>query len=272
MSPKYATAFITGAASGIGLALAQKLAADGTKLFLSDIEAARLDQVVAGLRASGATVHACALDVSDRAAVEAAAAQAEAEIGPIDIVFNNAGVSMMNPIATTSYDDIEWLMNINFLGVVYGTKAFLPGMLERGRGRIVNTSSLFGLISVPGGAFYCASKHAVKGFTESLHYELLGTGVRAHNVHPGGVKTNIVLNGKHNNQPVGHASVADLQAGFEQVAITTPEDAAEQILDGVAAGRLRILVGPDARKYDRIQRHFPRLWLWLFARRYRKKG
>ncbi|WP_417450662.1 SDR family NAD(P)-dependent oxidoreductase [Kordiimonas sp.] len=260
------TAFITGAASGIGRALALALAEKGTALYLTDIDADALAETGAEVRKHQANVHLQVLDVADRAAVEAAAGDAVAKLGPMDAVFNNAGVSMSDTVSQMGYADLEWLMNINFYGVVYGTKAFLPDMLARGRGHIVNVSSLFGLIGVGSQSAYCAAKHAVKGFNESLYYELEGTGVQVHSVHPGGVDTNIVANGKHLHNVDGDTSADKAQDGFKDMIKTSAEGAAKTILDGVRKGQYRILVGTDARRIDRLQRWMPNRWRQLFSK------
>ncbi|WP_020400819.1 SDR family NAD(P)-dependent oxidoreductase [Kordiimonas gwangyangensis] len=260
------TAFITGAASGIGRALALALARDGVSLYLTDINADALAKTCMEVKALQSNVHMRALDVADRDAVNAAAADAEAKLGPVDAVFNNAGVSLSDTVDRMSYEDLDWLMGINFYGVVYGTKAFLPSMLARRSGHIINVSSLFGLIGVGSQSAYCAAKHAVKGFNESLFYELDGTGVQVHSVHPGGVDTNIVLNGKHLHNVQGDTSAEQAQEGFRDMIQTTAEGAAQIILDGVKRGQYRILVGPDARRIDRLQRWMPNRWRKMFLK------
>lgn len=258
------TAFITGAASGIGRALAEALAARGAALYLTDVNEKGLEETAAALRSAQANVHTRALDVSDRAAVEQAVQDAEAKMGGIDIIFNNAGVSLSDTVEKMAYADLEWVMNINFYGVVYGTKAALPGMLKRRRGHIVNISSLFGLVGIPSQSAYCAAKHAVKGFNESLVYELEGTGVQVHSVHPGGVDTNIVRSGKHLNNIEGEIADGETQERFQELAITTPAGAANIILTGVDRGDYRILVGKDARWADRLSRWMPNRWRKMF--------
>ena len=260
------TAFITGAASGIGRSLALALAREGVGLYLTDINADGLAKTCMEVKALQSNVHMRTLDVADREAVNAAAADAEAKLGPVDAVFNNAGVSLSDTVEQMSYEDLDWLMGINFYGVVYGTKAFLPSMLARRSGHIVNVSSLFGLIGVGGQSAYCAAKHAVKGFNESLFYELDGTGVEVHSVHPGGVDTNIVLNGKHVRNVQGETSAEKAQEGFRDMIQTSADDAAKIILDGVKRGQYRILVGADARRIDRLQRWLPNRWRKMFLK------
>ncbi|WP_417457836.1 SDR family NAD(P)-dependent oxidoreductase [Kordiimonas sp.] len=265
------TAFITGAASGIGRALALALARDGVALYLTDVNENGLAESKKMAEAHQVNVHTLKLDVSNREAVEDAAKDATSKLGPIDAVFNNAGVSLSDTVDKMSYADLEWVMNVDFYGPVYGTKAFLPDMLARGAGHIINVSSLFGLIGVGSQSAYCAAKHALKGFNESLYYELEDTGVQIHSVHPGGVDTNIVRNGKHLHNIDGDTSAEQAQAGFNDMVETTPEGAAKIILDGVARGQYRILVGGDAKRVDRFQRWMPNRWRKMFSKAMKKR-
>lgn len=254
------TAFITGAASGIGKALAEQLASEGVALYLTDVNEEGLKDVADALKAKQVNVHYQKLDVSKKDAVFTAVADAEQKIGDLDAIFNNAGVSLTDNIDTMTYDDFEWLMDINFWGVVHGTKAVLPKMLERKTGHIVNVSSIFGHVGIPGQSAYCAAKHAVKGFNESIHYDLKDTGVEIHSVHPGGVDTGIVKNGRQINNKNGAVNPDDMQKRFKTMAITTPARAAEIILEGVRKSQYRILVGKDAKFVDKFQRFFPNAW------------
>jgi NAD(P)-dependent dehydrogenase (short-subunit alcohol dehydrogenase family) len=250
------TAVITGAASGIGRALAIRLAAHGCPLVLADVDEPGLAETVA--RATAPTF-ARPLDVSDRGAQLAFAAEAvEWAPAPIGAVFNNAGVALAGTVAESSTEDEEWLRKINYEGVVHGTHAWLPVLLGQRAGAIVNTSSVFGLAGIPGQSAYCASKFAVRGFTESLRHELVGSGVRAITVHPGGVKTNIARNGRLNSDPKGLGRTKDEMADeFEALVRTTPERAAEVIHHGVDGGKARILIGADARVFDLLTRITP---------------
>jgi NAD(P)-dependent dehydrogenase (short-subunit alcohol dehydrogenase family) len=250
------TAVISGAASGIGRALALRLATHGCPLALTDVDQDGLEET-AGL-VSVPTL-ARPLDVSDRGAQLAFAAEVAGWApAPIGAVFNNAGVALAANVADSSSEDEEWLRRINFEGVVHGTHAYLPILLEQRSGAIVNTSSVFGLAGIPGQSAYCASKFAVRGFTESLRHELVGTGVRAITVHPGGVRTNIARNGRLHSDPKGLGRSKDEIADeFEAVVRTTPERAAEVIHRGVDAGRARILIGADARVFDILTRVTP---------------
>ena len=250
------TVVITGAGSGIGRALAQRLSAHGCPAAIVDANPDALEETAASL--DGALL-AQQLDVRDRQGQFAFAARvkdwAPASIGA---VFNNAGVAVSSTVAAAAIEDDEWLHSINFEGVVHGVRAFLPLLLEQGSGTIVNTSSVFGLAGIPHQSAYCASKFAVRGFTESLRHELEGTGVGAVTVHPGGVKTNIARSGRLHTDPRGLGRSREQMADeFEALVRTTPERAAEIIHKGVDAGKARILVGPEAYVFDFLTRLTP---------------
>ena len=250
-------AAITGAASGIGRALAQDLARRGSHLALCDIDEAGLAETVTLCEGHGVKVTSQRVDVADRDAVYAWADQVVADHGKVNLIFNNAGVALSATIEAMSYEDFEWLMNINFWGVVHGTKAFLPHLEASGEGHVVNLSSVFGLLSIPSQSAYNAAKFGVRGFTDALRIELdLSDGnVSSTTVHPGGIKTNIARNGRMD------ASVAALSGGlerahaeFDKVAMTSPEKAARQILAAVQKNKRRALIGPDAKLLDLISR------------------
>ncbi len=251
------TAFITGAGSGIGRALAELLAAEGCRLMLSDIDEASLGETARILENGGATVESARLDVADRAAVEALAARSIDRFGQVDLVFNNAGVWIADDVADMAYADFDWLMNINFWGVVNGCKAFLPHMKARSSGHIVNMSSLFGLIAVPGQSAYCASKFAVGGFTEALRLELTGSGVSVHGVYPAGVATNIARNGRGRGAATLAARDANLTESERFLNFPTAK-AARIIRDGIRRGDPRIVFGNNAKKSDLLSRLMPR--------------
>lgn len=259
------TAFITGGASGIGRAVAHLLADRGCAVFLTDINHEQLLSVAHELEQAQVPVYTKALDVADRDAIYAAVEEAQKVMGGIDFLFNNAGVSLSDTVDKMTFEDLDWIMNVDFYGVVYGTKAALPHMLERKRGHIVNVSSLFGLIGVPGQSAYCAAKHAVKGFNESLSYELEGTGVQVHSVHPGGVDTGIVINGRHKHTLTGDTTNEATQARFSELVITSPDEAARVIVEAVEKGQYRILVGRDAKSADRFSRWMPNRWRKMFG-------
>ncbi|MDA8269334.1 MAG: SDR family NAD(P)-dependent oxidoreductase [Actinomycetota bacterium] len=250
-------AAVTGAGSGIGQALALELAHRRAHLALSDVDPDGLAGTVERCRAMGVTVTSERVDVADRAAVESWAAQVVRDHGSVNVIVNNAGVALAATVDTMSYDDLEWLMAIDFWGVVHGTKAFLPHLQASGEGHIVNVSSVFGLISVPTQSAYNAAKFAVRGFTDTLRMELeiAGSPVSATTVHPGGIKTSIARNARVDQSVAEMTGGAErARAGFDRLAITRPEKAARQILAAVAQDRRRVLVGPDAKVIDLLAR------------------
>ena len=253
-------AAITGAGSGIGQATAIALAEKGCHLSLSDVNDKGLAQTLEKLRPYPVKVTTHHVDVGDRAAVYQYAEDSVKEHGKVNLIINNAGVGLGETVEAMSYENFEWLMNINFWGVVYGTKAFLPHLKQSGDGHVVNISSIFGIIGVPTQAAYNAAKFAVKGFTESLREELdiEGGCVSATCVHPGGVKTNIARNsrmGEMGSMSIGgQDEVADL---FDHIAMSTPEQAANAILRGVQKNQRRVLIGADAVLMDATQRLMP---------------
>jgi NAD(P)-dependent dehydrogenase (short-subunit alcohol dehydrogenase family) len=237
---------ITGAGSGIGRATALNVASRGALLAVSDWNEDGLAETVELLKNAGVReVRADRLDVSDREAFAAYAVAVKDQFGRVNAVFNNAGVSYTGPIDEIEYDGFEWIMGINFWGVVHGTKEFLPHLIESGDGHIVNISSLFGLVSMPGQSTYNAAKYAVRGFTESVREDMLLAGhpVQVTCVHPGGIKTGIARNGRA-TAGESHANIAET---FDaKLARMTPEKAAEIIVKAVLANKPRILVGADA--------------------------
>ena len=250
-------AAITGAGSGIGRALARDLARRGTHLALSDIDEVGLAETVALCEGTGVKVTSQRVDVADRAAVYAWADQVVADHGQVNLIFNNAGVALGATIEGMSYEDFEWLMDINFWGVVHGTKAFLPHLIASGEGHIVNLSSVFGLLGIPAQSAYNAAKFGVRGFTDALRIELdvADNGVSCTTVHPGGIKTNIARNARMHESVSGFTrGTPDIGTDFDKVAMTTPEKAAHQILKAVQRDRRRALIGPDAKALDLISR------------------
>ncbi|WXL24021.1 SDR family NAD(P)-dependent oxidoreductase [Ectopseudomonas mendocina] len=254
-------AAITGAGSGIGRALALNLARQGCHLALSDVNTQGLSETAKQARALGVSVSEHAVNVADRQAVLAWAGQVVNEHGRVNMIFNNAGVAQGGTTEGNDFDDYEWIMSINFWGVVNGTKAFLPHIKASGNGHIINISSVFGLFAQPGMSAYNSSKFAVRGFTESLRQELdIGRyGISASCVHPGGIKTNIAnsarVNASMDNLTGTNPDNAKQQ--FNHLLKTTPEKAAQVILAGVLKNKRRILIGPDAYVIDLMQRLFP---------------
>ena len=248
-----AVAVVTGAGSGIGRALAVELARRGARLALSDVDPVGLAATVELARGEGATVHAQRLDVTDRAAVLGYADTVVAEYGVVNVVINNAGVAFTGDVERMSFDQLERVLDVDFWGVVNGTKAFLPHLIASGDGHLVNVSSLFGLLATPGQSAYNAAKFAVRGFTEALRQEMLLAGhpVQVTCVHPGGVRTAIARNG---GAAPGHDAARLAEYFDTRLARTSPESAARTILRGVAAGRPRVLVGLDAVLLDALVR------------------
>ncbi len=248
---------ITGAGSGIGRALAQDLAVRGAHLALSDIDEVGLAETVALCEGRGVKVSSQRLDVADRDAVYAWADQVVAEHGTVNMIINNAGVALGATVEAMSDEDFEWLMDINFWGVVHGTRAFLPHLKAAGEGHVVNLSSVFGLISVPSQSAYNAAKFAVRGFTDSLRIELdfADCGVSSTTIHPGGIKTNIARSARMDDSVGAFAGDATRAAvDFDRLAITSPAKAARQILAAVEKDRRRALIGPDAKVIDLLSR------------------
>lgn len=249
-------AALTGAGSGIGRALALALALRGCALALADVNATSLDETaIVARKLTSALVTTHQVDVSDAAAVQRVADDVTQQHGAVQLLINNAGVALGGEFAEVSLDDFAWLMGINFWGVVYGVKAFLPILLRQPEAHIVNLSSVFGLAAPPGQTAYAASKFAVRGFSESLRGELRTTPIHVSVVHPGGVRTNIAVNAR-----VSVVDPARIQAGqqqWEKMLRMPPEQAAAIILRGVERNRERILVGGDARLLDLLARLAP---------------
>jgi len=250
-------AAITGAGSGIGRALAHALAQRGAHLALSDIDEEGLAGTVATCEGTGVAITSQRVDVAQREEVFAWADVVVNDHGKVNLIINNAGVAVGATVEAVSYDDFEWLMDINFWGVVHGTKAFLPHLKAAGEGHVVNLSSIFGLISIPSQCAYNSAKFAVRGFTDALRMELeiTGCGVSATTIHPGGIKTNIARSARID------PSVADLGGDpvqsvddFDKVARTTPAKAARQIITAIEKNRRRALIGADAKVIDLISR------------------
>jgi NAD(P)-dependent dehydrogenase (short-subunit alcohol dehydrogenase family) len=252
-------AAITGAASGIGRALAVELATRGCHLALSDVNEAGLAETAAMAARPGIKVTTAKVDVADREAVHAWSDRVAAEHGKVNLIFNNAGVALGAFLDTVKPEDFQWIMNINFWGVVWGTQAFLPHLKKVGDGHVINISSLFGLLAVPTNGTYNASKFAVRGFTEALRQELdiENCGVSATCVHPGGIRTNIAREAKTDENILARMGVS-ADAARERIDkllnTTSAESAALQILAAVERNDRRVLVGPDAKLMDLLVR------------------
>jgi NAD(P)-dependent dehydrogenase (short-subunit alcohol dehydrogenase family) len=254
------TVAITGAASGIGRALATASADRGAQLAICDVDEEGLAETRQKVQSRGARCITERVDVSERDAVQDWADSVQQEFGSVGVIINNAGVSVSGSVEGVSIEDFEWLMSINFWGVVYGTRAFLPLIRKAGQGRVVNVSSIFGIVASPTQSAYNAAKFAVRGFTESLRTELEfdDAEIGASCVHPGGIDTEIVRNARYADTGAMDRDREEIIEEFEKmIARTSPEDAAETILDGVEADKGRILVGADAMVLDLFQRLVP---------------
>jgi len=245
---------ITGAGSGIGRALAIQLATAGARLALSDINQAGLDETLQ-LLPSGCTAKGYKLDGSSWEAFQAHAEQVKTDFGTAHYIINNAGATVIGTVAHTSIEEFEWQLGINMWGVLYGTKAFLPMMLEQREGCIVNISSVFGLLGFPTQGAYNMSKFAVRGLTECLWQELDGTGVSAICVHPGGIKTNIEKAGRRVKAAGAEESTFSSQA--DKTLTTLPEDCAADIINGMRKGHKRIITGNKSTTMFWLGRLFP---------------
>jgi NADP-dependent 3-hydroxy acid dehydrogenase YdfG len=247
-------AVVTGAGSGIGRALALALNRQGCRLYLGDINAGSLAETVGLLLRKEVSADSEVLDVADREAIHAWAERINAAHGYVDIVINNAGVAVVSTAEEDTYENLEWLMGINFWGVVHGTRAFLPLLRRAEQGHLVNLSSIFGLIAVPTQSAYHAAKFAVRGYTEALRQEMEDTNVHVCCVHPGGIKTNIARAARSNDTIM---SAQQRDDAFRRIAKTTPEAAARQIISAIERRKPRLLIGRDAVIVALLSRLFP---------------
>src|ERR1700744_2865703 len=246
-------AAVTGAGSGIGQALALELGRSGASLAISDVDLEGLAHTDEQLTAIGAPVRSDRLGVPERQAFHISADHINEHYGKVNQIYNNAGIAYTGDVDITAFKDIERVMDVDFWGVVNGTKAFLPHLSASGDGHVVNVSSLFGLMSVPGQAAYNAAKFAVRGFTEALRQEMVlnREPVKVTSVHPGGIKTAIARNAL---TAEGVNAEAQRKLFDKRLASTTPQRAAEIILDAVRKNKARVLVGPDAKALDLVVR------------------
>src|SRR3984885_11221899 len=268
-----AAAAVTGAASGIGRALALELAARGCDLALADRDEAGLQTVAAEIaKASQQKVSIHRVDIGAPEQIADFAQAAVAAHPGLNIVVNNAGVALLGQFNEIDQTQMDWLMNINFWGVVHSTRAFLPHLAGRSEAHIVNLSSIFGIIAPPGQTAYAAAKFAVRGFSEALRHELqmANSSVKLSVVHPGGVATNIVRNSRAGVGVTDNARRAQSIERFDAVAKTTPKAAALRIITGIEKNQPRILIGNDARFMDLLQRFRPATYWAPIARRIEK--
>jgi short-subunit dehydrogenase len=257
---------VTGAASGIGAALAANLAGRGMALALADRNATGLAATAAVARASGVRVSEHVLDVRDTEALANLPEAVVAEHGRVSLLVNNAGVALIGTFEQISMEDFAWLMDINFWAPVRLTRAFMYLLHREEAAQIVNVSSIFGNVGAPGNAAYCASKFGIRGFSESLRHELAGGKIGVTVVHPGGIRTE-VANSARLSQGIDPEEAKTSIAQFNQLLKTSPEEAAEVIVQGIIKRRGRVLIGSDARMLDRIQRLFPETYWKRIARR-----
>lgn len=265
----YQVAAITGAGSGIGRALAAGLAIRGCDLALADISEEGLAETKRSITHAGVKVLTTKLDVADRAAVKAWAKQVVDEFGQVNMIFNNAGVTVIDTVEHISIENFKWLMDINFWGVINGTQAFLPYLKQVDQAHIINTSSIFGVVAAGGQAAYNASKFAVRGFTEALSQELADTHIKVSCVMPGGVKTGIVDKARYYPPDNESLTQEEMSDNFRKNAALLPQEAATSVLKGIAKGDSHILVGIDAKLLALSQRITPtkyQKFLQLLAR------
>jgi len=254
-------AVITGAGSGMGRELALQLSKTKCDLALSDIDEESLLETKKLCLINGVNVVTQVCDVAKLDQVQLFRETVKAEFGRVDLLINNAGVAFRGEVKNTRYEDYEWMMGVNFWGVVYGTKEFMPLMRDSEDAHVVNVSSVFGLMALPTQSAYNATKFAVRGFTESLYQEVKGSHINVSCVYPGGIKTNIVSNSKASEQSDVSPKMQEAQKQeFLKALKTTPQEAARIILQGVKQNKLRILIGSDAQKIDRLVRLMPNFY------------
>ena len=257
-------AAISGAGDGIGRALSQRLNAAGCHLWLSDINPETLADTCALLDDSKGRVMSQVVDCAQRDALFSWAETVSTDTASLDALFNNAGVAYGARFADSSEENFEWLIDINFWGVVHATRAFLPLLTQAERGHLVNLSSIFGMVGIPTQSAYNAAKFAVRGFSESLQAEYMNSNLFVSSVHPGGVQTNIARSARTDG--AGNMANADERdQEFRRLAKTTPERAAEIILNGTARGKRRIMVGWDAWLILQLTKILPTRYHWITA-------
>ena len=264
---------ITGAASGIGRALAVELATRGADLALADRDEGGLGTVAAEIAKAGKRkVSLHRVDVGNPDEIATFAREAIAAHPALNVVINNAGVALLGGFHEIDQAQFEWLFNINFWGMVYATRAFLPQLAKQKAAHIVNVSSIFGIVAPPGQTAYSSAKFAIRGFSESLRHELqlAASPVRLSVVHPGGIKTNIVRNMRMGIGVTDNERRAQSIERFDAVTPTSPKDAALRIIKGIEKNEPRILIGGDARFMDLLQRFRPATYWKVMAKRIEK--
>ena len=257
---KNKVAAITGAGSGMGQQLAILLAKAGCHVSISDVNEKGLAETVELVKPYNVRVTSKKVNVAKLEEVRAWAEETVQNHGSVNMIFNNAGVALGSTVEGSTYEDLEWIMGINYWGVVYGTKEFLPYLKKTGEGHIINTSSLFGLTAQPTQSAYNSTKFAVRGFTESLRQELdiENSGVSALSVHPGGIRTNIANDARMSDSIKSMGMNPEKSAkAFNKLLRMPAEEAAQQILDAVLKNKRRLLIGNDAKTLDLVQRILP---------------
>lgn len=260
------TALITGAASGIGRGITQALAKRGCNVIITDVNEAGLIETQSIVEPSNIKVTRHILDVSDRESIHQIQDLVESQHGHIDLLFNNAGVALGGTFEEVSEADFNWLFTINFHGVVMMTRAFFPLLKQSSDARIINISSIFGIVAPPGQVAYASAKFAVRGFSEALCHELAETNIGVTVVHPGGINTNIVDNSRHAETNLSPEEIKAQNEEFKKSLVMPPEQAGEIIVDGVVNRKDRILVGNDAKLLAFITRLFPTRYWKILAR------
>ena len=247
-------AVVTGASSGIGRATSIGLAREGCDLAIADINEAGLKETARAIEALGRKASIHIVDVADKARMMAFPEEVVAQHGRVNIIMNNAGVAVGAPLEHHTIEDFEWIVGINFWGVVYGCKFFLPYLLKEDEGHIVNLSSMFGLIGLPTQSSYCATKFAVRGFSESLHAELAGQHIGVTSVHPGGIATNIAKSARFVD--VDETGMKKrVEKAFERM--MSPDAAAAEIIDGIKKNKMRVIITRESKLTDVAKRVFP---------------
>ncbi len=252
---------VTGAASGIGRGLAVNMAKEGCSLALADVDQKGLNETLKLIDSENIQAKMYMVDVSDRDRVYRFADEVAEDFGKVDIVINNAGVTLRDTLEDVTYEDLDWLLRINLYGIIYGSKAFLPYLKKQPLANLVNVSSVNAMFTSPTNGPYCTSKFAVRGFTLTLAQELKGTTVKVSCVYPGGIKTNLVRNARFHKGTRKEKSKDDAVALFDKFMVWTSADrAARVMIRGIKKNKPRILVGPDAHFYNMISRIFPATW------------
>lgn len=261
---------ITGAASGIGRALALECGSRGARLLLADLNEPALAELTAYLKARGVSCHGQPMDAGVEADIFALAQTCQTLFGAADVVVNNAGVTLVSSVEKLQTTDAQWLMNINFWGVVHGCRAFIAQLRTRPEAMLVNVSSIFAMVSVPSQSMYNAAKAAVRGFSDALREELRESPIKVLCVHPGGIRTNIANHARLADTSLMLVTPQQMRSGFAAQARTTPEQAALAIVRAIESGQTRLMIGADAKILDWMYRLVPArssAWLSRLARR-----